>query len=142
RFPGRIVLGIDAKLGKVATDGWREVSERTALDVARRCAAWPLVALVYTDISRDGMLEGPNFEALAELALAVALPIIASGGVTTLDDVRRLGQLNLAGCIIGRALYEGRLDLTTVIQSAGSQRLIPPPTALSGCSGPTATTGG
>jgi phosphoribosylformimino-5-aminoimidazole carboxamide ribotide isomerase len=142
RFPGRIILGIDAKQGKVATDGWREVSERSALDLARQCVAWPLAALVYTDISRDGMLEGPNIDALAELAQAVALPIMASGGVTTLDDVRQLGKLNLAGCIIGRALYEGRLDLTAVIQSAGSQRLLPSGTALSGCGRPAATKGG
>jgi phosphoribosylformimino-5-aminoimidazole carboxamide ribotide isomerase len=122
RHPGRIVLGIDAKQGRVATDGWREVTERTALDMARRCAGWPLAALVYTDISRDGMLEGPNFDALAELARAVPLPVIASGGVTTLEDVRRLAELGLAGCIIGRALYEDRLSLSEVIQSAGSWR--------------------
>lgn len=116
RFPSQIVLGIDAKQGRVATDGWLNVSTDSALDLARRCAEWPLAALVYTDISRDGMLEGPNLDALAEMAAAVALPVIASGGVTTLDDVRRLARLNLAGCIIGRALYEGRLDLAEAIQ--------------------------
>jgi phosphoribosylformimino-5-aminoimidazole carboxamide ribotide isomerase len=71
----------------------------------------PLAAIVYTDISKDGMLEGPNFEGLAEMAQAVPLPIIASGGVTTVEDIRRLTQLKLAGCIVGRALYEGRIDL-------------------------------
>lgn len=116
QFPSKIVLGIDARQGRVATDGWREVSTDSALDLARRCAAWPLAALVYTDISRDGMLEGPNLDALAEMAAAVPLPVIASGGVTTLDDVRGLARLNLAGCIIGRALYEGRLDLAAAIQ--------------------------
>jgi phosphoribosylformimino-5-aminoimidazole carboxamide ribotide isomerase len=116
RFPGKVVLGIDAKQGRVATDGWLQVTTDSALDLARRCAAWPLAALVYTDISRDGMLEGPNCDALAEMAAAVPLPIIASGGVTTLDDVRRLARLDLAGCIIGRALYEGRLDLATALQ--------------------------
>jgi phosphoribosylformimino-5-aminoimidazole carboxamide ribotide isomerase len=115
RFPGKVVLGIDAKAGQVATDGWLQVSGQSALDLARQCAAWPLAALVYTDISRDGMLEGPNVEAVAELATAVALPVIASGGVTTLEDIRRLARLNLAGCIVGRALYEGRLDLATAI---------------------------
>src|SRR5262249_46334163 len=107
RFPDQIVLGIDAKQGRVATDGWLEVSEQSALRLARQCANWPLVALIYTDISRDGMLAGPNFDALAELAAAVPIPVIASGGITTLDDVCRLAQFGLAGCIIGRALYEG-----------------------------------
>jgi phosphoribosylformimino-5-aminoimidazole carboxamide ribotide isomerase len=120
-FPGRIVLGIDARQGKVATDGWLQVSELTALDLARRCSGWPLAGLVYTDISRDGMLEGPNLDAVAELARAVALPVIASGGVTTLEDVRRLARLGLAGCIIGRALYEGRLDLAEAIATANAE---------------------
>jgi phosphoribosylformimino-5-aminoimidazole carboxamide ribotide isomerase len=115
QFPGKIVLGIDAKQGQVATDGWLHVSQRSAVDLARQCAGWPLAALVYTDISRDGMLEGPNFEAVAELAAAVALPVIASGGVTTLDDIRRLVALGVPGCIVGRALYEGRLDLAACI---------------------------
>jgi phosphoribosylformimino-5-aminoimidazole carboxamide ribotide isomerase len=119
RFPDRVVLGIDARAGQVATDGWLHVSQCSALELARRCAGWPLAALVYTDISRDGMLEGPNVEAVAELARAVALPVIASGGVTTLDDVRRLARTGAAGCIIGRALYEGRLDLTEAITAAG-----------------------
>jgi phosphoribosylformimino-5-aminoimidazole carboxamide ribotide isomerase len=121
RFPGRVVLGIDARQGKVATDGWLEVSELTALELARRCSAWPLAAVVYTDISRDGMLEGPNLDAVAELARAVPLPVIASGGVTNLEDVRRLARLGLAGCIIGRALYEGRLDLAEAITAANAE---------------------
>jgi phosphoribosylformimino-5-aminoimidazole carboxamide ribotide isomerase len=115
RRPGRVVLGLDARDGRVATDGWLHTSARPALELARQCADWPLAALVYTDISRDGMLEGPNLEALAEMARAVPLPVIASGGVTTLDDVRRLARLGLAGCIIGRALYEGRLELPEVL---------------------------
>jgi phosphoribosylformimino-5-aminoimidazole carboxamide ribotide isomerase len=121
RFPGHIVLGIDARQGKVATDGWLEVSELTGLDLARRCSAWPLAALVYTDISRDGMLEGPNLDAVAEVARAVPLPVIASGGVTTLEDVRRLACLGVAGCIIGRALYEGRIDLAEAIATANAE---------------------
>jgi phosphoribosylformimino-5-aminoimidazole carboxamide ribotide isomerase len=116
RFPGRIVLGIDARDGLVATGGWLKVSDCSALDLARRCADWPLAALVYTDIARDGMLAGPNLNAVGELTAAVGLPVIASGGVTSLDDVRRLTQLGLAGCIIGRALYEGRLDLREAIE--------------------------
>jgi phosphoribosylformimino-5-aminoimidazole carboxamide ribotide isomerase len=120
RFPGRVALGIDARGGKVATEGWLSVSERSALDLARECAAWPLAALIYTDISRDGMLEGPNVAATAELAAAVPVPVIASGGVTTLDDVDRLARCGLAGCIVGRALYEGRLDLAAAIARAGA----------------------
>ena len=89
RYPGKVVLGLDAKSGKVATDGWLQVSECSALDLARRCEGWPLAAIVYTDIGRDGMLTGPNLDALAELAAAITLPVIASGGVTTLEDVRR-----------------------------------------------------
>ncbi len=118
RFPNQLVLGLDAKQGKVATDGWLEVSTCKAVDLAKQCSTWPLAALVYTDISRDGMLEGPNLETLAELASVVTLPIIASGGVTSLDDIRRLADLGLAGCIIGRALYEGRLNLREAIDCA------------------------
>jgi phosphoribosylformimino-5-aminoimidazole carboxamide ribotide isomerase len=118
QFPDKIILGIDAKDGQAASDGWLQVSGQSALDLARHCAAWPLAALVYTDIRRDGMLEGPNLEATAELARAVPLPVIASGGVTTLDDVRDLARLGLAGCIIGRALYEGRLDLAAALALA------------------------
>jgi phosphoribosylformimino-5-aminoimidazole carboxamide ribotide isomerase len=120
RFPGRVVLGIDARDSKVAIDGWTALSERSALDLARQCADWPLAALVYTDISRDGMLTGPNLESLAEFVAAVPLPVIASGGVSTLDDLRRLRPLGVAGCIIGRALYEGRLKLPEVLEIAVS----------------------
>ncbi len=121
RFPGQVVLGIDARQGKVATEGWLHVAERTALELARQCSSWPLAALVYTDISRDGMLEGANVEAMAEMARVVPWPVIASGGVTTLEDVRRLAQQGLAGCIIGRALYEGHLDLSAAIATAESE---------------------
>jgi phosphoribosylformimino-5-aminoimidazole carboxamide ribotide isomerase len=118
RFVGKIVAGIDARQGKVATEGWLQVSERSAIDLARQLAALSVAGLVYTDISRDGMLQGPNFDAMAELAAAVAVPIIASGGVTTMADIRRLADLRLAGCIVGRALYEGRLNLTEIIREA------------------------
>src|SRR5262249_26811555 len=93
RYPGRVVLGIEAKNGLVATGGWLAVSERSALEVGQTCADWRPAALVYTDISRDGMLQGPNFEATAELAAAVDVPIIASGGVTSLQDIERLARL-------------------------------------------------
>ena len=115
QFPGRIVLGIDAKGGKVATRGWLDVSEIGALDLARQCAGPLLSAIIYTDISRDGMMQGSNVAAMAEMAAAVPLPVIASGGVTTLDDIKRLREARLAGCIIGRALYEGQLNLREVV---------------------------
>jgi phosphoribosylformimino-5-aminoimidazole carboxamide ribotide isomerase len=117
-FPARIVLGLDARNGLVATNGWMEVDQTSALEVARRCAALPLAALVYTDISRDGMLEGANIEVMGELASVIDVPLIASGGVTSLEDVRKLAHLGLAGCIIGRALYEGCIDLRAAIQVA------------------------
>src|SRR5262249_39596266 len=117
-FPGQVALGIDARQGRVAVQGWQETSERSALDLARQVAAWPLAALVYTDVGRDGMLEGPSVEATAEIAAAVAAPVIASGGVTTLDDIAQLARRGLAGCVIGRALYEGRLDLAAAIMLA------------------------
>jgi phosphoribosylformimino-5-aminoimidazole carboxamide ribotide isomerase len=115
-FPERIVLGIDAKAGRVATQGWLEVSDVGAVELARRFEQLPLAALVYTDISRDGMLEGVNAPAMAEMVAAVKLPVIASGGVTTLDDIRRLAAIPAAGCIVGRALYEGRLTLKDILE--------------------------
>jgi phosphoribosylformimino-5-aminoimidazole carboxamide ribotide isomerase len=116
RFPGKLVLGIDAINGKVATQGWLEISERSASDLARVCTGLPLAALVYTDISRDGMLQGPNLAGIAEIAAAASIPVVASGGITTLEDIHRLARLNIAGCIIGRALYEGTIDLSEAIK--------------------------
>jgi phosphoribosylformimino-5-aminoimidazole carboxamide ribotide isomerase len=111
KYPQRIVLGVDAKDGFVATEGWLEVSRTKAVDLAQQVSDSPLAAVVYTDIAKDGMMSGPNFEALAEMQKAVPLPVIASGGVCSLDHVRRLADANTYGCIIGRALYEGTLDL-------------------------------
>ena len=118
--PKQIVLGLDARDGKVATHGWLETSELSVLDVAREFANWPLYAIVYTDITRDGMLGGPNLEALAVLTAAVPLPIIASGGVTTMSNIRDLMRRRLFGCIIGRALYEGQIDLSAVLELVSS----------------------
>lgn len=115
RHPNRIVLGLDARDGKVATHGWLNTSESTVLDLARTFANWPLAAIVFTDIARDGMLAGPNVEELARLAAAVPLPVIASGGICSLEHIRQLISHRLAGCIIGRALYEGQLDLSAVL---------------------------
>ncbi len=117
KFPGKIVLGIDAKQGRVATQGWLEVSDIGAIDLAQRFQHLPLAAVVYTDISRDGMLQGANVEAMAEMVRATRLPVIASGGVTTLDDIRRLATIPVAGCIVGRALYEGRLTLKDILHA-------------------------
>lgn len=115
QFPHKIVLGIDAKNGQVATHGWLDVSSQSALALAGALAHLPLAALVYTDISRDGMLQGANVAAMAAMCAATSLPVIASGGVTTLDDIRRLAALPLAGCIVGRALYEDRLKLKEIL---------------------------
>jgi phosphoribosylformimino-5-aminoimidazole carboxamide ribotide isomerase len=119
RFPGRVALGLDARGGKLATQGWLRDSHVPAVELARRLAGCGPAAIIYTDIGRDGMLGGPNVEATAELARAVPnTPVIASGGVTTLDDIARLARARLAGCIIGRALYEGQIDLAAAIALA------------------------
>jgi phosphoribosylformimino-5-aminoimidazole carboxamide ribotide isomerase len=117
-FPDRLLVGIDAIDGRVAVQGWLQVSERSAVEFARECADLPLAGIVYTDIRRDGMLDGPNFEAVAEMSAAVPIPVIASGGITTLDDIRRLAGIKISDCIVGRALYEGRIDLTQAIRAA------------------------
>lgn len=121
RHPQRIVLGVDAKDGFVATDGWLEVSRTKAVELAKAVSGSPLAAVVYTDIAKDGMMSGPNFDALAEMQAAVPLPVIASGGVCTLDHVSRLIAAGSPGCIIGRALYEGSLDLSEVLNLARNQ---------------------
>lgn len=115
RYPQRILLGIDAKNGLVATEGWLEVSSIKAIELAMDVASLPLAGIIYTDIAKDGMMAGPNIEALAEMSHATPLPLIASGGVTTADDVYRLRNMNLAGCIIGRALYEKTITLPQIL---------------------------
>lgn len=118
KFPRRLVLGIDARNGRVATDGWLQTSDVAATDLARELATEPIAAIVYTDIAKDGMLEGPNLEAMREMTQAAAAPVIASGGVTTLEDIQSLAVAGLNGCIVGRALYEGRLQLPEVLRVA------------------------
>lgn len=110
-FPGKLVLGIDARDGQVATDGWLQTSQTSAIDLARQFAGEPIAAIIYTDIATDGMLTGPNVAAMAEMQAAVDVPVVASGGVSRRDDVARLAAVPMAGCIIGRALYEGTLTL-------------------------------
>lgn len=111
-FPGRIAVGIDARGGRVATRGWAEQTEVTATDLARRFEDAGVAAIVYTDIDRDGAMQGPNVAATEALARAVSVPIIASGGVSSLDDLIALRDAGgIAGAISGRALYDGALDL-------------------------------
>jgi len=112
-FPGHIMVGLDAKDGKVAVDGWSKLTGHDVVDLAKRFEGYGVEAVVYTDIGRDGMLSGVNIEATVTLAQALKIPVIASGGVTNLDDVRRLCAVEhegIMGAITGRAIYEGTLD--------------------------------
>jgi phosphoribosylformimino-5-aminoimidazole carboxamide ribotide isomerase len=111
RFPGQLVLGLDARDSMVATHGWLEGSEQTVLEFAAQADKLPLAAIVYTDIAKDGMLCGPNLERTQALAAAVRTPVIASGGVKEVEDIRRLISIGVAGVIVGRSLYEGTLTL-------------------------------
>jgi phosphoribosylformimino-5-aminoimidazole carboxamide ribotide isomerase len=117
RFPGKLVLGIDARDGRVATHGWLETSDIEATQLAGRFAEEPIAAIVYTDIATDGMMAGPNVAAMAAMKQAVRCPVVASGGVTTVDDVARLTAAGMDGCIIGRALYEGTIALSEAIRA-------------------------
>jgi phosphoribosylformimino-5-aminoimidazole carboxamide ribotide isomerase len=117
-FPNQLVLGIDARDGLVATDGWLQTSSVSAVELAQQFAGEPLAAIVYTDIATDGMMRGPNVSAMQEMQDAVNLQVVASGGVTTIDDVRALAQAGLAATIIGRALYEGAFQLREAIAVA------------------------
>jgi phosphoribosylformimino-5-aminoimidazole carboxamide ribotide isomerase len=118
-FPGRIAVGIDAKGGKVAVEGWAETSERTAIDLAKRFSDAGVSAIIFTDIDRDGVLKGLNIDSTLELAHAVPIPVIASGGLASMDDIHRLLQPDcriLEGAISGRALYDGRIDVPKAMQ--------------------------
>ena len=118
RFAERLVLGIDARDGRVATDGWLETSDVSATELAAQYANEPIAAVIYTDIATDGMLAGPNLNAIKELRAAIDLPLIASGGVTRPADVAALAAVPVEGCIIGRALYEGLLSLPDALVAA------------------------
>lgn len=118
-FPGRIVVGIDAKGGHVAVEGWAETSELTAIDLARRFADTGVSAIIYTDIDRDGVLKGLNIESTLELAQAVSIPVIASGGLASMADIQRLALPDcriLEGAISGRAIYDGRIKVTEALR--------------------------
>ena len=118
-FPGKVAVALDARDGKVAVAGWAQTSELSALDIAKRFEDAGVAALVYTDVSRDGMLKGLNLDATIALAEKVSIPVIASGGLASLDDVHALLQPRaekLAGAIVGRALYDGRLDAAEALK--------------------------
>jgi phosphoribosylformimino-5-aminoimidazole carboxamide ribotide isomerase len=113
-FPGHIIVGLDAKDGKVAIDGWSKLSHHSVIDMAQRFENDGVEAIVFTDISRDGMMTGVNIESTVELAQAIRIPVIASGGITSIDDVQALCKVTdegIMGAITGRAIYEGSLDL-------------------------------
>ncbi|MFH1717155.1 MAG: HisA/HisF-related TIM barrel protein, partial [Planctomycetota bacterium] len=118
KFSGKIALGLDAKGSKVATHGWTQDSSQTVLEFAAQAAKLPLAAIIYTDIAKDGMMTGPNFERTKALVEAVDVPVIASGGVNTIEDIKKLAEFNPEAAIIGRSLYEGTLKLTDAIEAA------------------------
>lgn len=112
-FPGHIIVGLDAKDGKVAVDGWSKLSKHDVIDMAKHFEADGVEAIVYTDINRDGMMSGVNIEATVRLAQAITIPVIASGGITNIEDIKALSQVaqeGIMGAITGRAIYEGTLD--------------------------------
>ena len=114
-YTGRLTLALDAKEGMVATRGWTETSGRAAVDIAREVSDWPLAAILYTDVARDGMMTGPNVARTRELADAGHVPVIASGGVGTLEHILALKDEPFFGVIVGRALYEGTVDLAEAV---------------------------
>ena len=118
KFSGKIVLGLDARGSKVATHGWMQDSAQNLLDFATEAAKLPLAAIIYTDITKDGMMAGPNFERTKELAEAVDVGVVASGGVSQIADVKKLAETRVVAAIIGRSLYEGTLNLSDAINAA------------------------
>jgi phosphoribosylformimino-5-aminoimidazole carboxamide ribotide isomerase len=118
RYPGRICLGLDARAGVVVAEGWQRASGVEALELARRFDHLPLAAIIYTDTARDGIMQGPNLTATAELVQSVRTPVVASGGVSCIDDIVALARIGVSGCIVGRALYEGKIELSEAIEAA------------------------
>ena len=118
KYPGKLVLGIDAREGLVATNGWLEVSDRTATAVASQFQEMPLAAVIYTDIGTDGMLGGPNLDAICQMREAFEGPVVASGGIRSAEDIQQLAEIPVTGCIVGKALYEGRLSMTEALAAA------------------------
>ncbi|MEC4802701.1 MAG: 1-(5-phosphoribosyl)-5-[(5-phosphoribosylamino)methylideneamino]imidazole-4-carboxamide isomerase [Jaaginema sp. PMC 1080.18] len=135
-FPQKIIVGIDARNGQVATRGWLETAGISAIDLAQNMAKLGASAIIYTDIHRDGTLSGPNLDALRDLAAAIAIPVIASGGVSSLTDILSLLALEpkgVTGAIVGRAIYTGDLNLTEAVKAVGQGRWqdVPPQTGFS-----------
>jgi phosphoribosylformimino-5-aminoimidazole carboxamide ribotide isomerase len=125
RFPGRVAVGLDARDGKVAVEGWAETSEVTAVEIAQRFEDAGVAAIIFTDIARDGLLKGLNLDATIALAERISIPVIASGGLASIEDVKALlapRARKLAGAIAGRALYDGRLDPSTALALIRSAR--------------------
>lgn len=116
RFGEKIVVGIDAKNGAVAVSGWEEVSEVSALDLAKQMEGYGVKTIIYTDIATDGMLNGPNIEAMAEMAAHTSMNVVASGGVTSLEDLKRLKSTGVEGAIIGKALYTNHIKLSDAVE--------------------------
>ncbi|MGE5594608.1 MAG: 1-(5-phosphoribosyl)-5-[(5-phosphoribosylamino)methylideneamino]imidazole-4-carboxamide isomerase [Hyphomicrobiales bacterium] len=115
RYPWRVVVSIDARNGEVMTDGWLQGTGVNALDLARQMVELGVPRLMYTDISRDGAMQGPNFDAIAEMVSAVDVPVVASGGVSEMAHLHRLAELGCEGAIVGKALYEGAIDLAVAV---------------------------
>ena len=123
-FPGHIMVGLNAKDGKVATDGWSKLTKHDVIDLAKRFQDYGVEAVIYTDIGRDGMMTGVNIEATVRLAQALTVPVIASGGLNSLDDIRRLCDVEsegITGAITGRAIYEGRFDFAEAVKVASRE---------------------
>ena len=123
-FPGHIMVGLDAREGKVATDGWSKLTGHDVVDLAKRFQDYGVEAVIYTDIGRDGMMTGVNIEATVRLAQALVVPVIASGGLNSLEDVQRLCDVEsegITGCIAGRAIYEGKLDFAEAVKVASGE---------------------
>jgi len=118
QFPDKLALALDAKGSHVVTAGWRDEHPKSLLELAREAARLPIAAIIYTDVTKDGMLAGPNFERAGVLVRTVPVPVIASGGVTTVEDIGKLASIGAAGAIVGRALYEGTLTLAGAIAAA------------------------
>ena len=121
-FPGQVIVGLDARDGKVATDGWSKLTRHEVVDLARKFEGYGIEGIIYTDIGRDGMMTGVNIEATVKLAQAVDVPVFASGGVTNLDDIDKLLAVEsegVEGVILGRSLYEGTLDFAAALERTG-----------------------
>lgn len=118
---GKLILAVDAKDGMVATRGWTHTTGRSAVDIAREVSDWPLGALLYTDVAKDGMMSGPNYPNTRRLTEAGSVPVIASGGIGSIGHIREVRKTGCWGCIVGRSLYEGAVDLGEALRVAGAE---------------------